>query len=141
MMGSFISSIQEQSLATLTSLLLLGLFLAKLAQLRKAISSPLSTLPGPWYASLTTLHLNYAFATGTIWKLVEQNHRKYGPTFRLGPRQIWTSDKTTIKEVLQTIDLPKVSMYAEISRDRYSPGLFGEMCGFISHTLVLCLAD
>ncbi|KAH7123056.1 cytochrome P450 [Dactylonectria macrodidyma] len=31
------------------------------------------------------------------------------------------------KQVLSTVDLPKVAMYAEISRDRNSPGLFGEI--------------
>lgn len=93
----------------------------------KAIKSPLSRIPGPWYAPLTTLHLNYAFAKGTIWKAVERSHAKYGPIFRLGPRQVWISDKEAIKAILMTVDLPKVTMYAEISRDRSSPGLFGEM--------------
>ncbi|GJP87228.1 hypothetical protein AnigIFM59636_008818 [Aspergillus niger] len=93
----------------------------------KAIKSPLSRIPGPWYAPLTTLHLNYAFAKGTIWKAVERSHAKYGPIFRLGPRQVWISDKEAIKAILMTVDLPKVTMYAEISRDRSSPGLFGEI--------------
>lgn len=93
----------------------------------KAIKSPLSRLPGPWYAPLTTLRLNYAFARGTIWKAVEKSHTQYGPIFRLGPRQVWISDKEAIKAILMTVDLPKVTMYAEISRDRTSPGLFGEM--------------
>ena len=93
----------------------------------KATKSPLSRIPGPWYTPLTTLHLNYAFARGTIWKSVEKSHAQYGPIFRLGPRQVWISDKEAIKAILMTVDLPKVTMYAEISRDRTSPGLFGEM--------------
>lgn len=93
----------------------------------RAIKSPLSRIPGPWYAPLTTIHLNYAFTRGTIWKNVERSHAKYGPIFRLGPRQVWVSDKEALKTILMTVDLPKVSMYAEISRDRSSPGLFGEM--------------
>ncbi|KAJ5749387.1 cytochrome P450 [Penicillium nucicola] len=93
----------------------------------RAVRSPLSHIPGPWYAPLTTLHLNYAFAKGTIWKNVERSHVKYGPIFRLGPRQVWTSDKEALKVILMTTDLPKVTMYAEISRDRTSPGLFGEI--------------
>lgn len=93
----------------------------------KATKSPLSRIRGPWYAPLTTLHLNYAFARGTIWKSVEKSHAQYGPIFRLGPRQVWVSDKEAIKAILMTVDLPKVTMYAEISRDRTSPGLFGEM--------------
>ncbi|GKZ56835.1 hypothetical protein AnigIFM49718_002129 [Aspergillus niger] len=103
------------------------LFFNYIIGVTKAIKSPLSRIPGPWYAPLTTLHLNYAFAKGTIWKAVEKSHAKYGPIFRLGPRQVWISDKEAIKAILMTVDLPKVTMYAEISRDRSSPGLFGEI--------------
>ncbi|KAK2053332.1 cytochrome P450 [Colletotrichum caudatum] len=92
-----------------------------------ALKSPLKHIPGPWYAPLTTLHLRYLFSTGTIWKLVERSHEKYGSIVRLGPRQIWISDKEAMKEILVKTDLPKVAMYAEISRDKFSPGLFGEI--------------
>lgn len=92
-----------------------------------SIKSPLSSLPGPWYANFTTLHLRWFFAQGTIWKYAQKNHEKLGPIVRLGPRQIWVSDKQAMRDILVTTDLPKVSMYAEISRDRSSPGLFGEM--------------
>lgn len=99
----------------------------QLNQKIKAVKSPLRKVPGPWYAPLTTIHLRYLFSTGTIWKLVEKSHEKYGPIVRLGPRQVWISDKEAMKEILVKTDLPKVAMYAEISRDRFSPGLFGEM--------------
>ncbi|KAH8434068.1 uncharacterized protein LDX57_011705 [Aspergillus melleus] len=59
--------------------------------------------------------------------MVEKGHKTYGPIFRLGPRQIWVSEKAAMKAILQTMDLPKVNMYAEISRDPLSPGLFGEV--------------
>lgn len=93
----------------------------------RAARSPLSKIPGPWYAPFTTMHLRYGFATGKVWKTVEKAHAKYGPIVRLGPRQIWIADKTAMQQILSAIDLPKVTMYAEISRDRSSPGLFGEM--------------
>lgn len=93
----------------------------------KAIRSPLSDIPGPWYAPLTTMHLRWGFATGKIWKTVEKSHAEYGPVVRLGPRQIWISDKEALRQILVRIDLPKVAMYSEISRDKLSPGLFGEM--------------
>ncbi|KAK1489584.1 cytochrome P450 3A9 [Colletotrichum abscissum] len=99
----------------------------QLKQKIKALKSPLRKLPGPWYAPLTTLHLRYLFSTGTIWKLVERSHNKYGPIIRLGPRQVWISDKEAMKQILVKTDLPKVAMYAEISRDKFSPGLFGEI--------------
>ncbi|KAI9929458.1 hypothetical protein MW887_000930 [Aspergillus wentii] len=109
------------------TLLALGLVINKLFAIHRALKSPLSSIPGPWYAPYTTMHLRYGFANGTIWKMVEKNHRKYGSIFRLGPRQIWIADKEAMHRILQTIDLPKASMYAEISRDRFSPGLFGEI--------------
>lgn len=87
----------------------------------------LKGIPGPWYAPYTSLHLKYLFARGTIWKYVEGSHRKYGDVIRLGPRQIWCSSPIAMSQILSTVDLPKVTMYAEISRDRNSPGLFGEM--------------
>lgn len=99
----------------------------QLKQKIKALKSPLRKLPGPWYAPLTTLHLRYLFSTGNIWKLVERSHNKYGSIVRLGPRQVWISDKEAMKQILVKTDLPKVAMYAEISRDKFSPGLFGEM--------------
>lgn len=92
-------------------------------------SPKLAQLPGPWYAPFTTLHLKWGFARGTIWKDVERGHRKYGDIMRLGPRQVWVASKDGVQKILHTIDLPKVTMYAEISRDRNSPGLFGEMYG------------
>jgi hypothetical protein len=100
---------------------------SQLWQIIKAKRSPLGRIPGPWYAPLTTMHLRYGFATGNIWKLVERSHEKYGPFVRLGPRQVWVSDKEALKQILVKVDLPKVAMYAEISRDKLSPGLFGEM--------------
>ncbi|KAI6350655.1 hypothetical protein MCOR25_010496 [Pyricularia grisea] len=93
----------------------------------KAYWSPLSRIPGPWYAPLTTMHLRWGFSTGEIWKLVERCHKKYGPIVRLGPRQVWVADRDALKEILVKVDLPKVAMYSEISRDKHSPGLFGEI--------------
>jgi hypothetical protein len=87
----------------------------------------LESFPGPWYAPYTAMHLRWLFARGTIHEYVEKMHKQYGDVIRLGPRQIWVSDKGAMKQILLTIDLPKVTMYAEISRDRNSPGLFGEM--------------
>lgn len=90
-------------------------------------TSQLSKIPGPWYAPWTVMHLQWMFARGTIWKYVHKQHQKHGPIIRLGPRQVWVSEKTAIKDILLKTDLPKVTMYSEISRDRNSPGLFGEM--------------
>jgi hypothetical protein len=78
-------------------------------------------------SGLANIHLQIGFARGTVWRTVEAGHKKYGPVMRLGPRQIWVSDKTALKQIIQQIDLPKVMMYAEISREKESAGLFGEV--------------
>ena len=98
-----------------------------LASCLKSYRSPLSAFPGPWYAPFFTAPLQVAFSRGTVWKDVENAHAKYGPVVRLGPRQIWVADKWAIKEVLLKQDLPKVVMYSEISREKESAGLFGEV--------------
>ncbi|KAF4961211.1 hypothetical protein FGADI_448 [Fusarium gaditjirri] len=103
------------------------LLVSTILSIFRSVRSPLRKIPGPWYAPLTTVHLRYLFSTGEIWKFVQRSHAKYGPICRLGPRHIWVSDKKSLKQILSTIDLPKVAMYAEISRDRKNPGLFGEI--------------
>lgn len=118
--GAIITAVQLLIVIALTTLLAQAL--PSFVQ-----ESGLRDIPGPWYAPFTSLHLRYMFARGTIWKYVESKHSKYGDVIRLGPRQIWVSGPAAMKEILSTVDLPKVTMYAEISRDRNSPGLFGEM--------------
>ncbi|KAJ0119487.1 cytochrome p450 3a9 [Diaporthe amygdali] len=109
------------------ALIVLSLLIKSAFGTLRAIRSPLRDIPGPWYAPLTTMHLRWGFSTGEIWKTVEKAHSKYGSIVRLGPRQIWVSDKDALKQILVKVDLPKVAMYSEISRDKMSPGLFGEI--------------
>lgn len=93
----------------------------------RAYRSRLTDIPGPWYGPFTSLHLNYGFSSGGIWKDVEEYHAQYGSIVRLGPRQVWVADKDALKMILVKDDLPKVATYKEFSRDRHSPGIFGEM--------------
>lgn len=95
--------------------------------LLRAYRSCLTKIPGPWYGPFTSLHLNYDFSSGDIWKHVEEYHAQYGSIVRLGPRQVWVADKDALKMILVKDDLPKVATYKEFSRDRHSPGIFGEM--------------
>lgn len=115
------------SYANVLALIFFGGLFYVFCAIWKERKSPLKTIAGPWYAPYTSLHLRWFFARGTIPDYVWKQHDKYGPVMRLGPRQIWISDKDALKQILSTIDLPKVAMYAEISRDKTSPGLFGEV--------------
>lgn len=120
-------SLTSLMLLAAAALVALSLLVTSVHSTVKAIRSPLRDIPGPWYAPLTTIHLKWGFSTGEIWKTVEKAHSSYGAIVRLGPRQIWVSDKDALKQILVKVDLPKVAMYSEISRDKLSPGLFGEM--------------
>lgn len=104
-----------------------SLLLIYVLSLVKSYRSQLSQIPGPWYGPFTSLHLAYSFSSGKIWKDVENYHAKYGNIVRLGPRQVWVADPDALKTMLYQIDLPKVATYKEFSRDRDSPGIFGEM--------------
>ncbi|CAG8951083.1 hypothetical protein HYFRA_00006481 [Hymenoscyphus fraxineus] len=116
------------SRTTLLGLLLaLALYYLSSSLKNKESAQLLNRIPGPWYAPFTGLHLRWMFGTGTIWKYASEQHQRHGDIIRLGPRQLWVSDKAAMKDILLKTDLPKVTMYAEISRDRRSPGLFGEI--------------
>ncbi|KAF5564733.1 cytochrome P450 monooxygenase 3A9 [Fusarium phyllophilum] len=97
-------------LIALAVAILTYLLISTLLDIFRAVRSPLQKIPGPWYAPLTTFHLRYLFSTGEIWKLVQRSHAKYGPICRLGPRHIWVSDKESLKQILSTINLPKVAI-------------------------------
>lgn len=93
----------------------------------KACRSPLSQMLGPWYTPCTNLHLQICFARGTVWKMDERGHKTFGSIMRLGPRQVWVANEDALKQVIEQVDLSKVIMYAEISREKESAGLFGEV--------------
>lgn len=93
----------------------------------QALRSPLQRIPGPWYGPFTDLHVVYAFATGRIWKDVAQYHEKYGKVVRVAPRVVWISELEAVKKALVQIDLPKVATYRDLSRDKSSVGIFGEL--------------
>jgi hypothetical protein len=108
--------------------------IAFLIRLLWAPKTSLSGIPQPRYGSLTALPLVLAFSNGTIISLVENTHKKIGKIIRLGPRQVWVSEKAAIHQILLEEDLPKIGMYGEISRYRKEPGLVGERYGLHSRT-------
>jgi Cytochrome P450 len=54
--------------------------------------SPLSRVPGPKLAALSTLYLNYHWYRETAIPLIEILHEKYGPIVRIGPSELVIND-------------------------------------------------
>ncbi|PWN39190.1 cytochrome P450, partial [Ceraceosorus guamensis] len=90
---------------------------------QKEAASVYHTIPGPWYAPWTSIHLMYLYYFGHAWKVHEGMHAKYGPIYRLGPRQIFISDKEAIRKLLVIDDLRKTSVYSAVARQPEEAGL------------------
>ena len=78
--------------------LFLGLLLLA-DTLRRALSSPLNKIPGPWYAKFTSAVLKwYEFqARRTIY--VHSLHLRYGPTVRIAPNEVAFASASAVKEI------------------------------------------
>jgi hypothetical protein len=61
--------------------------------------SPLHALPGPFFASLSTLWLAYAYYRGD-WHIVSRRiHARYGPIVRVGPSVVSVAEPAAIKTI------------------------------------------
>ncbi|KAI8969875.1 cytochrome P450 [Trametes punicea] len=73
--------------------------------------SPLSALPGPWYAAASDLwlllHAARFMQCGTIHDLLQ----RYGPIVRVGPRRVVFRDHAAMKSVYCINKLPKSAFY------------------------------
>ncbi|KAL4865141.1 hypothetical protein BDV12DRAFT_211216 [Aspergillus spectabilis] len=67
--------------------------------IRIAYFSPLSRIPGPWYASLTGLRLSYSVFANNRIHYVHALHHKYGPIVRIGPQEIDVADPVAGREI------------------------------------------
>ncbi|KAI4866801.1 cytochrome P450 [Hypoxylon rubiginosum] len=87
-----------RNLPTITFILgLVGLFL--LRSIYTAISSPLSSIPGPLLSRWTDLHVRIKLLSGSKARYVHSLHEKYGPIVRLGPNDVDISDVNGAREI------------------------------------------
>jgi cytochrome P450 len=61
--------------------------------------SPLHALPGPFFASLSTLWLAYAYHRGDWHVYSRKIHARYGPIVRIGPSVVSVADPSAIKTI------------------------------------------
>ncbi|BCS19606.1 cytochrome P450 [Aspergillus puulaauensis] len=67
--------------------------------IRIAFFSPLRSIPGPWYASLTGLRLSWSVFANNRIHYVHALHQRYGPIVRIGPQEIDVADPAAGREI------------------------------------------
>ncbi|KAF9883261.1 hypothetical protein FE257_003817 [Aspergillus nanangensis] len=65
----------------------------------KALSSPISKLPGPWHTKFTGLFLKYSEFLATRRLFIHALHKKYGPIVRLAPNEVSFTSLDAIREI------------------------------------------
>ncbi|KAF2269195.1 putative cytochrome P450 [Lojkania enalia] len=55
---------------------------------------PLSDVPGPWYAAISTFYEFWwdCLESGRYWTKIREMHQKYGPIIRINPREVHIND-------------------------------------------------
>lgn len=64
-----------------------------------AFSSPISSIPGPWYSRYTSLVLGYHILTGRRMFYIDDLHKKYGSVVRLTPKEVAISDMAGVTRI------------------------------------------
>jgi cytochrome P450 len=64
-----------------------------------AFSSPVSSIPGPWYSRYTNLVLGYHILTGRRMFYIDELHQKYGGVVRLTPKEVAISDMAGVTQI------------------------------------------
>ncbi|KAJ6535342.1 cytochrome P450 [Mycena vulgaris] len=100
----------------LTAVLARALFSA-VQSIRTAFFSPLSSIPGPWYAAVSDLwlstHLIRFKQTSTIHELFQI----YGPVVRVGPKKVAFCNLAAMREVYSQQKFPKSDLYTNFKID------------------------
>lgn len=75
---------------------------------------PLSHIPGPRLAALTTAWYAYQVRNGRMLHLGTTLHRQYGPVVRVGPNELWFDSKDAFRLIYSpTGGYEKSSFYRE----------------------------
>ncbi|KAF5364054.1 hypothetical protein D9756_000128 [Leucocoprinus leucothites] len=73
--------------------------------------SPLSTIPGPWYAAVSDLWLNFNVVRLRQCRTVQELFEMYGPVVRVGPNKIVFRDISTMRSIYCVHKFDKGSYY------------------------------
>lgn len=64
-----------------------------------AATSPLRSIPGPWYSRFTNLILKRAVTGGKRIYYIDDLHKKYGSVVRISPREVAISDVDGFRQI------------------------------------------
>ena len=92
---------------------LLLVYLSSLAIYRLFLS-PLSNIPGPWYAAVTDLWLTSHIARLQQCMTVHKLFEAYGPIVRIGPDRIAFRDTAAVKAVYSVYKFDKGPSYLKL---------------------------
>jgi hypothetical protein len=89
--------------------------------IRRVFFSPLSKIPGPKLAALTSLYYTFHEIRGYRHFFIDRLHRRYGPIVRIGPSCVSISDPAAVKEIygVGSWDKPRGGWYTHF-------GAYGE---------------
>jgi len=108
---SFSSSASHTFIFILLSLLLLYITLRVVYHL---FLSPLSAIPGPWYAAISDFWLTTHVLRLQQCKTVHHLFEKYGPVVRIGPNKVAFRDLTSMRSVYSVHKFDKSTYYKSL---------------------------
>ncbi|GLB34339.1 putative cytochrome P450 [Lyophyllum shimeji] len=73
--------------------------------------SPLSAIPGPWYAAVSDFWITTHVLRLQQCKIIHQLFEKYGPVVRIGPNKVVFRDLTTMRNVYSVHKFDKSAYY------------------------------
>ena len=84
--------------------------------IRTAYFHPLSRVPGPWHAHLTSLRLAYSVFAGNRIHYIHALHARYGPVVRIAPLEVDVADPLAAREIHRMgSGFPKAPFYKLLS--------------------------
>ena len=85
--------------------------------LQRVYFHPLSKIPGPKLAALTSLYYTFHEFRGDRHFFINNLHRKYGAIVRIGPSYVSCSDPAAVKEIygVGSWDKPRGGWYSHFS--------------------------
>lgn len=76
--------------------------------------SPLSAIPGPWYAAISDAWINYHVLRLRQCKTVQRLFEIYGPVVRIGPNKVAFCDLTSMRNVYSVYKFDKSTYYKSL---------------------------
>ncbi|OCH89992.1 cytochrome P450 [Obba rivulosa] len=111
--SSLVHIIPSFSSAILIAISLATVFLVASA-VYNAFFSPLSAIPGPWYAAVSDFWITTHVVRLQQCRIVQTLFERYGPVVRVGPNKVIFCDATTMRSVYSVHKFDKSSYYKSL---------------------------